>query len=114
MEFNFDESGKINGAMIADKITGKKITVKAKSVINCAGPFADAIRQKADPSVEKRIATAKGSHFMLPGSYAKHSFVIPKTTDGRILFIIPWRGNTLVGTTDFETPEPDFHNVISQ
>ena len=76
-------------------------------MINAAGPFCDAVRRLADPAVAPLIAPSQGAHLVftrdfLPGPNA---IMVPHTTDGRVLFAIPWHGHTLVGTTDTPVAE---------
>lgn len=56
--------GKIEGAVLYDKINKKQFKVKSKVVVNCAGVHADEIRKKDDPNTFERIIGAKGSHLM--------------------------------------------------
>jgi glycerol-3-phosphate dehydrogenase len=77
-------------------------------VINATGPFADRLRQIADPDVPKLIAPSQGIHLVfdrafLPGVSA---IMVPHTRDGRVMFAIPWHGHTVVGTTDTPIAEP--------
>jgi glycerol-3-phosphate dehydrogenase len=77
-------------------------TVKAKLFINCTGPFADSIRLMANSKLEKIIRPSKGVHLMLPPEVFKSNdaLLIPKTKDGRVVFVIPFEGAVMVGTTD--------------
>jgi glycerol-3-phosphate dehydrogenase len=67
-----------------------------------------------DPDAKKRILASRGTHVVLKGNLAPRNtgIIIPKTSDGRLLFIINYLGNTLVGTTDVEQ-EPSFHSKPS-
>ncbi|KAF2809579.1 DAO-domain-containing protein [Mytilinidion resinicola] len=106
-----DASGKLNGARAKDCITelnGKKpreFTIKAKGIINATGPFTDSIRKLDDPSVEEIVAPSSGVHVILPGYYspANMGLIDPSTSDGRVIFFLPWQGNTIAGTTDTPT-----------
>eukprot|EP01133_Synstelium_polycarpum_P010784 gene10784-12564_t len=96
------DTGKITGVVVRDRMTGEVLTVRAKCVVNATGPFSDNIRKIDDPSIHPIVAGAAGVHLILP----KHlcppdmGFLNPKTKDGRILFILPFEGNTIAGTTD--------------
>lgn len=70
-------------------------------VVNCTGPFSDKIRQISS-NVNSKMAAGKGSHFILPKHYINTDIglFIPKTKNGRVLFLLPWQGHTLIGTTD--------------
>lgn len=97
-----DNDGKVCGATVIDKVTGEKFDISAKVVVNCAGPFAEKVRQIGNNDGKENMLHSRGTHIILPAKYAPTHFgmVIPKTTDGRVLFTLPWRGETLVGTTD--------------
>ncbi|KXX75506.1 Glycerol-3-phosphate dehydrogenase, mitochondrial [Madurella mycetomatis] len=103
-----DENGKLCGATVKDRIperNGKKTDsfgVRAKCIINCTGPFTDGIRKMDDPSCKEIVAPASGVHIILPGYYspAKMGLIDPSTSDGRVIFFLPWQGNTIAGTTD--------------
>lgn len=100
IDFTWEE-GKISGAKVKDLETGNVFEVKSKVVVNCTGPFSDRIRLLGGLK-EKRIVPGKGSHVILPSNYAPLStgMLIPKTKDGRVLFLVPWEGHTILGTTD--------------
>lgn len=82
--------------------------VNGKVIINSTGCFADTIRLMDDPTVKRKIISAAGSHLILPSKFGskKWGFLIPATTDGRVLFIVPWMNSTMVGTTDKMLTEP--------
>lgn len=108
------ETGKIEGAVLFDKIHKKEYKVKSKVVVNCAGVHADELRTKDDPNTFQRIIGAKGTHLMFKGGMLPldQGIIIPKTKDGRLIFVINYLGQTMVGTTDEKTPithlpEPD-------
>ena len=96
--------GKISGAVINDRLEpgAPPLEISAKVVVNATGPFADAIRRLDEPSVEELLNTSSGVHVVLPARFspANTGLLIPKTEDGRVLFLLPWLGHTLVGTTD--------------
>ena len=109
-----DDKGKIIGGRVYDKINDKYIDVKAHAVVNCTGVFADEIRQKDNPNAEPRIIPCAGSHLIMPGRLCnkKMGLVIPKTDDGRVMFLIPWLNNTLAGTTDNEVKKPEMDPTV--
>jgi glycerol-3-phosphate dehydrogenase len=103
--FEKDKNGKLTTAIIQDKLTdNQSIKVKSKLFINCTGPFADSIRLMANPAEEKRLRPSKGVHIVIPMEYfkSKDAMLIPKTKDGRVVFVIPFEGEVMVGTTDDE------------
>ncbi len=94
--------GCITGVEVVDAATGETFDVSATAVINATGVFCDAVRTMSDGSAQPVIKFSQGIHLVfdrkfLPGNGA---LMIPKTSDGRVLFCIPWHGHTLVGTTD--------------
>ncbi|EQL27968.1 glycerol-3-phosphate dehydrogenase [Blastomyces dermatitidis ATCC 26199] len=106
-----DESGRLNGARVRDLVPGRngkeveEITIKAKGIINATGPFTDSIRKMDDESVSEIVAPSSGVHVVLPGYYspAKMGLIDPASSDGRVIFFLPWQGNTIAGTTDSPT-----------
>ena len=85
-----------------DAETGETFAVPARVVINATGAFADGIRRMADPGAQPIIAPSQGIHLVFDGSFlhSDTAILVPHTSDGRVLFAIPWHGHTLVGTTD--------------
>ncbi|MBK8224466.1 MAG: FAD-dependent oxidoreductase [Candidatus Obscuribacter sp.] len=95
-------TGRIDGAEIQDGESGEKFTVKARVVINATGAFTDEIRRLSRPDAERLISPSQGIHLVfdrsfLPGDTA---IMVPHTSDGRVMFVIPWHDHALVGTTD--------------
>jgi glycerol-3-phosphate dehydrogenase len=107
-ELTKDANGKLNGARAKDciaEIDGKKsepFTIRAKGVINATGPFTDSIRKMDDQTIEEIVAPSSGVHVILPGYFspANMGLIDPNTSDGRVIFFLPWQGNTIAGTTD--------------
>ncbi|KAI9790434.1 MAG: mitochondrial glycerol-3-phosphate dehydrogenase [Candelina submexicana] len=103
-----DATGKLNGARVRDVIgdrdgkKGEEFSIRAKGVINATGPFTDSIRKMDDQDVKEIVAPSSGVHVILPGYYspANMGLIDPKTSDGRVIFFLPWQGNTIAGTTD--------------
>lgn len=106
-----DESGMINGARVKNTIPQKngksanEFNVRAKGVINATGPFSDAIRKMDEPNTNEMVTPSSGVHIVLPGYYspANMGLIDPATSDGRVIFFLPWQGNTIAGTTDSPT-----------
>lgn len=103
-----DSSGSINGAQIEDVETGLRYSIKTRSIVNAAGVFVDSILQLDKPSAPNTITVSQGIHlvFDVENFSGNKGIMIPKTSDGRVLFALPWHGKLLVGTTD--TP---VHNI---
>jgi glycerol-3-phosphate dehydrogenase len=94
--------GFVDGVRARDLESGQEIDARGRLVINAAGPFCDAVRRLADPGAEPMIAPSQGIHLVFSGDFlrGKSAIMVPHTSDGRVLFAIPWHGHTLVGTTD--------------
>lgn len=93
---------KLCGAMVKDMLTGKEWEVKAKCIINATGPFTDHIRKMDDPQVKTICCPSSGVHIVLPGYYSPQQMGLldPSTSDGRVIFFLPWQNQTIAGTTD--------------
>ena len=111
-----DADGFVNGVHATDLETGEQFTFAAKVVINATGPFTDSLRRAADPSVEPMIAPSQGIHLVFDGSFlaGESAIMVPHTSDGRVLFAIPWHGHTVVGTTDTPISEPTLEPVAME
>ena len=98
-------SGKVVGATVKDVERGKTFKIDARVVINCTGPFSDSIRRMDDPGAVDMIKPAAGVHVVLPDHYSPSNMglIIPQTSDGRVLFFLPWENGTIAGTTDSES-----------
>ena len=97
-----DKNGKNKGVKVIDKETNTVYKVKSKCIINATGIFTDKILKKNDPTHKKTIVPSRGVHVVFDKSFLKsdHAIMIPKTSDGRVLFIIPWHDKVIAGTTD--------------
>lgn len=105
VELMKDENKRLCGARVKDTLTGKEFNVKAKGIINATGPFTDGIRQLDDPSIQTIVSPSAGVHIILPNYYSPGNMGLldPATSDGRVIFFLPWQGNTIAGTTDSAT-----------
>ncbi|MGY6521693.1 MAG: glycerol-3-phosphate dehydrogenase/oxidase [Mongoliitalea sp.] len=102
ISLNKDSSGKINGLQVKDNLSKSKYKIQAKMVVNATGVFADKILQMDQPGAPKSIQPSQGIHLVLDQSFlgGKDALMIPKTSDGRVLFAVPWLDKLVVGTTD--------------
>lgn len=96
------DSGRVSGAHFTDGTGLQGGTVRARAVINATGPFVDELRRLDEPDAEPLLTASSGTHIVLSGDLltGESGMLIPRTDDGRVLFMLPWHGHTLVGTTD--------------
>ena len=106
IELTRKEGGAVDGVVVRDFEHGTEFPVRARVVVNAAGPFCDEVRRMADPTAQPMLAASQGSHIVLDRSFlsGESALLIPETPDRRVLFAIPWHGHTLVGTTDVALP----------
>lgn len=97
-----DENGKAVGAKVKDTLTGKTTVAYAKTIVNATGPFTDDIRRMSNAEAKSMIMPSSGVHITLPDYYSPENLgmIVPKTKDGRVVFMLPWLGETIAGTTD--------------
>jgi glycerol-3-phosphate dehydrogenase len=94
--------GEVCGVHAQDMLNGDKYEIKGETIVNATGVFTDSIRKMDNPEASSIITPSQGIHIVidkhfLPGDTA---IMIPKTSDGRILFALPWYDKVMVGTTD--------------
>ncbi|KAJ2157588.1 mitochondrial glycerol-3-phosphate dehydrogenase [Coemansia sp. RSA 552] len=96
------DDGRVCGAMMRDNETGEEWAVRAKGVINATGPFSDSILKMDEPKMPDIVAPSSGVHLVLPSYFSPKNMGMldPATTDGRVVFFLPWEGGVVAGTTD--------------
>lgn len=146
-----EKTGRVEGAMARDRETGKEFRINAKVVVNSTGPFSDRILQmdnakdglprndlvqfanEGHDSIGSRVAVSNprmvvpsaGVHIILPAFYCPKQIGLldAKTSDGRVMFFLPWQGKVLAGTTDIpmkqvpENPtatEADIQDILKE
>ncbi len=92
----------LEGMVFEDIESGNRHTVKGRTLINAAGVFADDVTKLDDASAKPMIQPSQGVHIVLDNSFLQgdSAIMIPNTSDGRVLFAVPWHGKVIVGTTD--------------
>lgn len=101
------DNGHVAGAVVQDVETGNKYEIKAKSVVNATGVFVDDILQMDNSTQKKTICVSQGVHLVLDKSFypSPNALMIPETSDGRVLFAVPWHEKVVLGTTDTQVEE---------
>jgi glycerol-3-phosphate dehydrogenase len=102
------EDGYVNGLTARDSETGEEFTIHARIVVNATGVFTDSVRRMADPAADQLVVTSQGIHLVFDRSFlpSDTALMVPHTSDGRVLFVIPWHGHTVAGTTDTPLDAP--------
>lgn len=97
-----DDAGIINGVVAKDMETGKSYNLTTKVVVNATGIFTDDILKMDNPGAKNMVRPSQGVHLVLDKSFlpGNDAIMIPKTDDGRVLFLVPWHDKVVVGTTD--------------
>jgi len=113
--FIFSNDKRVAGVKVRDTLTGKKLNVPAELTVNCGGPWADIILGLAKKKVQgEQLRRSEGIHIITKKLVNDH-IVGTITTKGRHIFIVPWRGHSLIGTTDKEyIGRPDDYRVTEQ
>ena len=97
-----DHNGKVSGLCVIDEETAIPYTVSARVVINATGVFVDDILTMDTSSHRALVKPSQGTHIVVDRRFLgnKDALMIPKTSDGRVLFGVPWHDYLLLGTTD--------------
>jgi glycerol-3-phosphate dehydrogenase len=105
------DGGKVDGLVCEDAETARRYEVRARCVVNATGVWVDALRQRDGQAqglnVKPMVAPSQGVHMVVDREFlpSDHALTVPKTSDGRVLFAVPWLGKVILGTTD--TPRHD-------
>ncbi|NXG22728.1 GPDM protein, partial [Grallaria varia] len=115
---------RVCGVRCRDVLTGKEFDVRAKCVVNATGPFTDSVRKMDDEEVPNICQPSAGVHIVMPGYYSPDNMGLldPATSDGRVIFFLPWENMTIAGTTDSPTDvtshpiptEEDINFILSE
>jgi len=99
---------KISGVTVSDEISGGIFELKGKCIVNATGIFVDDIIQMDDREKTPMVRPSQGIHLVVDRSFlgGDDAIMIPKTSDGRVLFGVPWHNRVIIGTTD--TPVKEF------
>ena len=103
----------IAGVVARDSIENKTYKIMAKGVINATGVFSDSITNLDIKKRKKTIVPSQGVHIVLDKSFlaGNHAIMVPHTTDGRVLFAVPWNNYVIVGTTDTQIEKSNIEPI---
>ncbi|HEY7546815.1 MAG TPA: glycerol-3-phosphate dehydrogenase/oxidase, partial [Blastocatellia bacterium] len=116
----FQKDGdRISAIETEDALTGKRFLLRATVFVNAAGVWSEEIAQMVGENSAIRIRPSKGIHILVPREKisAQTAVLIPSIGEQRFLFVIPWHGRTLIGTTDtdyrgsFDDPQADEEEI---
>ena len=110
IELTKSADGFLDGVVAQDKETDERFELKAQVIVNATGIFTDEIRRMADSKAEAMVAPSQGIHLVLDRSFLRGTtaVMVPHTSDGRVLFAIPWHQHTVLGTTDTPISGPSY------
>lgn len=100
------ENSRVCGIVAADGETGRRFEIRARVVVNATGIFVDDLRTLDDPQATNLLTHSRGTHIVVSREAlgtATHAVLVPKTSDGRVVFATPWHGSVVIGTTDIAT-----------
>jgi glycerol-3-phosphate dehydrogenase len=108
-------AGRVVGAQLQDRLTDTRATIRASVVVNATGPWADRVRAMEDAGVTRMLQPTKGVHILVDRSRLDHrdGIIFLSPIDGRVLFILPWRDLSYIGTTDTDTIESPDHLEVT-
>ncbi len=109
------QGGLLAGVRARDQVTGAEVTIRARQILNATGPWVDAVCRLAGDSGVPHLRPTKGVHLLAPDRGLQSALLLLHPVDGRVFFVIPWLGRTLIGTTDSITKEsPDALAVLPE
>ena len=102
------EGALVNGVSADDLLTGRSVSISARTVVNATGPWSDDIRRLANPEAPATVRGTKGVHVAIAQSRIgnKGALTLLSPIDGRVVFILPAGRLTIIGTTDSDYSGP--------
>ena len=102
------EDGQVSGVVAEDVLDGGSFVLKGKCIVNATGIFVDEIIKMDNAEEKPLVRPSQGVHLVVDKSFlgGDDAIMIPKTSDGRVMFGVPWHNRIILGTTD--TPVNDF------
>jgi glycerol-3-phosphate dehydrogenase len=98
-----------DGVTVSYTAAGTNLQCKSRVLVNAAGPWATAVARAVDPAIAiPDVDLVQGTHIVIPHPLTAGIYYVESPADGRVVFVMPWAGATLIGTT--ETPyrgDPD-------
>jgi len=97
-------NGEVAGLQCTDTLTSRSYPIHSRCVINATGVWVDGLRQQ-DDAAKPMVSPSQGVHLVVDREFLQSdvALMVPKTSDGRVLFAVPWLGKVILGTTDTPT-----------
>lgn len=109
------DQGRLTAVRAHDHRTGRDLVIRARQVLNATGPWVDAVCRLAGDDGPARLQPTKGVHVIAPSRPGSAAYLLLHPRDGRVFFVLPWHGKTLLGTTDtYVAAGPDTLNVLPE
>ena len=111
------QGGRVNGAEVACALTGERFPIRARAVVNAAGPWVEQLAAEDPAPTKKALHLSKGVHIVLPRKAlpVQHlSFL--ETQDKRLIFTVPYLDTVFVGTTDtsYDGADPLWPEILRE
>lgn len=106
---------KIAGVAFTDLESGEKGKIYGRRIVNATGAWTSQIDEGREGTDKVVLAPTKGVHIVVPEVNAGTSLLLNAPQDGRVFFVTPWEGKTLIGTTDtYYNENPDHLSVLEE
>ena len=113
VELTHRGTGVVNGAVVVDLETGRRITVHADQVINATGVWTEKTEALAEGEGGLRVLASKGIHIVVPRDRIRGDVGLILQTEKSVLFVIPWSRYWIIGTTDTPWEQELVHPVAT-
>lgn len=114
---NYVEAIRLEGSAVraVDHGTGREVLVRGQMIVNTTGPWSDEVRRLTGQPIEEALAPTKGVHLVAPDQQFPSAYLLLHPRDGRVFFVLPWLGKTVLGTTDTDCSDsPDALSVTDE
>ena len=103
------QEGALTGVIARDTLNDLPYTINATLVVNATGVFTDELRKADDPGKKPVLSLSQGTHLVVDKSFlpGEAAILVPETSDGRVLFAVPWHNKLIIGTTDIPVKSPE-------
>ncbi len=107
------DHGRVVGVAAVDHLAGRPLTIHARQVVNATGPWGDHVRRLAGEEGGPLLRPTKGVHLVAANQGQAAGFLLLHPGDGRVFFVLPWLGKTVIGTTDTDWEDTPDHLTVT-